>query len=74
MGVQAATYTFVFPNAEGHYMRVMVPLLDLVNHKGADANAAVTKDPETMAYHLTASQDIKCVLHIPVLACNRRFL
>lgn len=40
-------------------MRVFLPLLDLVNHAGEGANAAVYKD-ERGGYSLTAMRDIKC--------------
>lgn len=60
--LQMATYTFVFPNKEGTYMRVLLPLFDLINHKGTGANTYVGKDAATGSYHLIATKDIKCVL------------
>ncbi len=57
--LQTATYSFVFPNKEGQYMRVMLPLFDLINHKGEGANSYVGKDSTTGSYHLIASKDIK---------------
>lgn len=57
--VQTATYTFVFPDAAGVYQRVMVPLLDLANHVGIGSNTFVTKDPNTLSYHMVATRDIK---------------
>lgn len=56
---QAATYSFVFPNQEGHYLRVLLPLLDLSNHRGHGSNAYVTKDEATGAVSLIANRDIK---------------
>lgn len=57
--MQTATYTFVFPNAQKEYQRVMVPLLDLVNHKGIGSNTFVTKDPLTLDYQMVATKPIK---------------
>jgi hypothetical protein len=65
--VQTATYSFVFPNSDGEYQRVFLPLLDLVNHAGEGANAAVYKD-ERGEYSLTALRDIRCGR---MLACCR---
>ena len=60
MRAQTATYSFVFPNAEGNYQRVLLPLLDLVNHKGEGANSHVYKDETTGNYRLVAARDIRC--------------
>ena len=57
--LQTATYTFVFPDKDQVYQRVMIPLLDLVNHYGIGSNTFVTKDPTTLAYHMVATKDIK---------------
>ena len=37
----------------------MVPLLDLVNHRGIGSNTFVTKDPRTLDYEMVATRDIK---------------
>lgn len=49
----------MFPNAQKEYQRVMVPLLDLVNHKGIGSNTFVTKDPLTLDYQMVATKPIK---------------
>lgn len=56
---QTATYSFLFLNQEGEYMRVLLPLLDLSNHKGAGSNAYVTKDQDSGAVSFIANRDIK---------------
>lgn len=59
--MQTATYSFVFPNKEGQYMRVLLPLFDLINHKGEGHNTFVGKDSATGSYHLLATKKIKQV-------------
>ena len=49
----------MFPDKNQVYQRVMVPLLDLVNHYGIGSNTFVTKNPTTQAYHMVATKDIK---------------
>ena len=69
---QTATYSFVFPNSEGEYQRVFLPLLDLVNHAGEGANAGVYKDERSGEYSLTALRDIKCAAAcFPLCALTR---
>ena len=50
----------MFPDAAGQYVRVLLPLLDLVNHRGEGANAHVSKDEATGDYSLVAARDIRC--------------
>ena len=38
---------------------MIVPLLDLVNHKGIGSNTFVTKDPLTLDYQMVATKPIK---------------
>ncbi len=57
--LQTATYTFVFPNLAKEYQRVMLPLLDLCNHKGIGSNSFVTKDVRTQDYEMVATRPIK---------------
>ena len=57
--LQTATYTFVFPNLAKEYQRVMLPLLDLCNHKGIGSNTFVTKDAKSQDYELVATRPIK---------------
>lgn len=56
---QTATYSFLFLNHEGVYVRVLLPLLDLSNHKGHGASAYVTKDQDTGVFSFIANRDIK---------------
>ena len=57
--LQTATYSFMFPNAAGKYHRVLLPLLDLVNHRGLGSNAFVNKDAVSQDYVLVATKPIK---------------
>ena len=57
--LQTATYTFVFPNLAKEYQRVMLPLLDLCNHKGIGSNTFVTKDVRSQDYEMVATRPIK---------------
>ena len=56
---QTATYTFVFPNVAKEYQRVMLPLLDLANHRGLGSNTFVTKDAVSQDYELVATKPNK---------------
>ncbi len=56
---QTATYSFVFPDSKNEYKRVMLPLFDLINHKGEGANTYVGKDATTGSYHLITTKNIK---------------
>lgn len=42
-------------------MRVLLPLFDLINHKGEGHNTFVGKDSATGSYHLLATKKIKQV-------------
>ncbi|CAL8468706.1 g8246 [Coccomyxa elongata] len=54
-----ATYSFVFPDQKNEYKRVLLPLFDLINHKGEGANTYVGKDATTGSYHLITTKNIK---------------
>ncbi|KAK9845959.1 hypothetical protein WJX81_006882 [Elliptochloris bilobata] len=53
-----ALYSFTFDDEAGELTRYLLPLLDLVNHRG-DANAHVTRHAGTGAFRLEALTDIK---------------
>ena len=56
---QIALYSFTFDNDEGKLTRYLLPLLDLVNHRG-DANAQVTRHAASRTFRLEALRAIRC--------------
>ena len=58
-GRQIALYSFTFDNDEGAMTRYLLPLLDLVNHRG-DANARVTRHAASRTFRLEALSAIRC--------------
>ena len=54
-----ALYSFTYENDAGELTRYLLPLLDLVNHRGA-ANARVVRHAPSRAFRLEALADIRC--------------
>jgi hypothetical protein len=52
------SYVFSFPDKAGQVQRVLLPLLDLINHHG-DANSLITQAEDGTAYVATATRDIR---------------
>ena len=65
---QVDSYSFGFPTETGDAERVMLPLLDLINHKG-DANTAVTESEDKMAYLVLAIKNIRCHVSADCTVC-----
>ena len=59
--VQLDSYSFSFPADESHEARrLMLPLLDLINH-GGQPNVALKRDPESSCYVAVALHPIRCL-------------
>ena len=68
---QIALYSFTFDDDEGQLTRYLLPLLDLVNHRG-DANAHVTRHAASRTFRLEALRAIRCAAHSPEAGMWRR--
>lgn len=59
--VQLDSYSFSFPADESHEARrLMLPLLDLINH-GGQPNVALKRDPVSSCYVAVALHPIRCL-------------
>ena len=56
---QVALYSFAFEDDAGELTRYLLPLLDLVNHRGG-ANAYVERHAPSRTFRLLALVDIRC--------------
>lgn len=56
---QVALYSFTYENDAGELTRYLLPLLDLVNHRGA-ANTHVVRHAPSHTFRLEALADIRC--------------
>jgi hypothetical protein len=56
---QVALYSFAFEDDAGALTRYLLPLLDLVNHRGG-ANAFVERHAPSQTFRLLALVDIRC--------------
>lgn len=57
--MQLDSYSFSFPTDGEEARRVLLPLLDLINHDG-QGNTLVTRHLESRTYRATALRPIRC--------------
>jgi hypothetical protein len=56
---QVDSYVFIFPDEAGRVRHMLLPLLDLINHRG-DANSAIALTEDGTAFVVAATKDIRC--------------